>query len=254
MARKCKNVHRRNAGTTASGIRFPTWIRLYADARARAMEDYPTILGIHECHPHVYRCPPRELLRSLGYERYPQRFWDYDKEDYAEHAQTKGNLSGHVMILADGQEDRPVVFIMRPKNTKDQNLACAQMMGILFHELGHVDDIACGLHLRMNTLVDITTAEEHAHRYACERIISETRYIESYMMEFAPGLPQSQQGEWRDGVMGFYRVIMARYIGEILPKYTELPQESVREAALRVMESDDMTKFRRFAGSALDQY
>lgn len=50
------------------------------------------------------------------------------------------------------------------------------------------------------------------------------------------------------------RIIMAFYIAEILPKHTELPQESVRQAALRVLESEDMTTFRRFAGSALDDY
>lgn len=125
-------------------------------------------------------------------------------------------------------------------------------MGVLFHELGHVDDITRRLHVRLDTCVDITAAEEHAHRFACQRIISETQYIDAYMTEMARDLPPSSRSKRRAGVTQLYRTIMALYIDEILPRHTELPEESVREAAVRVLQSDDMVTFRRFAGSALD--
>lgn len=254
MARKRKRTDRRRTIKHKPRIAFPTLRRLYVDACARARQEYPTILGIHECAPRVYRQPPEELFRRFGYENFQQRFWDIDKEDYIEHAQTKGNFSGHVAILSDGQQNRPAVFIMCPADIKNRDDAHAWMMGVLFHELGHVDDISRGLHIRVDTCVDITAAEEHAHRYACKRIIKEAEHVGAYMTEMAPDLRASQRSQWRDCVTQFYRVIMAFYIGEILPRHTELPQESVRQAALRVQESEDMTTFRRFAGSALDDY
>ncbi len=254
MGRKRKKADRRRPRKHKPRIGAPTVTRLYIDARTRAMKEYPTILGIHECAPHVYRQPSDELFRSFGYEDYQQKFWGIDKEDYIEHARSKGNFAGHVTILSDGQQDRPVVFVMRPPDTRDRDLAHASMMGVLFHELGHVDDITRGLHMRFDTCVDISAAEEYAHRCACERIIRESKYVDAYMTEMAPDLRPTQRSEWRGCVTQLYRVIMAFYIGEILPQYTRLSQESVRQAALRVLESDDMTTFRRFAGSALDDY
>ncbi|MCH7792748.1 MAG: hypothetical protein IID31_10780, partial [Planctomycetes bacterium] len=167
MARKRKKVDRRRTINHKPRVRFPTLRRLYVDARARAKREYPTILGIHECAPRVYRQPPDELFRCFGYEDHQQRFWDIDKEDYIEHARSEGNFSGQVAILSDGHQDRPVVFIMRPAEMRNRDHAHGWMMGVLFHELGHVDDITRGLHIRVDTCVDITAAEEHAHRYAC---------------------------------------------------------------------------------------
>ncbi len=254
MGRKRKKADRRRAWKHKPRIRYPTLSRLYIDARTRAMKEYPTILGIHECAPHVYRQAPDELFRCFGYGNYQQQFWDIDKEDYTEHARSKGNFSGHVAILSDEEQDRPVVFIMWPTDIRDRNHAHGWMMGVLFHELGHVDDITRGLHIRLDTCVDITAAEEYAHRCACERIIRESEYVDAYIPEMAPDLRPTQRSEWRDCVKRFYRTIMAFYIGEILPKYTALSQDSVRQAALRVLESDDMATFRRFAGSAVDDY
>lgn len=254
MDRKRKKTERLRARKHKPRARFPTLSRLYADARTRAMKEYPAILGIHECAPNVYCQAPDELFRSFGYENYQQRFWDIDKEDYIEYARSTGNFSGHVTILSDGQQDRPVVFVMWPTDVRDRDLAHGFMMAVLFHELGHVDDITRSLHIRLDTCVDISAAEEYAHRCACERIIRESQYVDAYMTEMAPDLRASQRSEWRNSVTQFYRVIMAFYIGEILPKHTRLSQESVRKAALRVLESDDMATFRRFAGSALDDY
>ena len=218
------------------------------------MADYPTVLGIHECAPQVYRQPPDELFRRFGYEDYEQRFWDIDREDYIQHARSQGNFSGHVAILSDGEQDRPVVFIMWPQEMRDRDHAYGWMMGVLFHELGHVDDITRGLHVRVDSRVDITAAEEHAHRYACKRIIREAELVDAYMSELAAGLRPNQRPGWRDCVTQFYRAVMAFYVGEILPKYAALPQDSVRQAARRVQESEDMSTFVRFAGSALDEY
>jgi len=81
------------------------------------------------------------------------------------------------------------------------------MMGVLFHELGHVDDITRGLHIRVDTCVDITAAEEHAHGYACKRIIREAEHVGGYMTQMAPDLRPSQRSEWRECVIQFYRVI-----------------------------------------------
>lgn len=254
MDRKRKKAERLRARKRKPRIRVPTLSRLYSDARTRAMKEYPTILGIHECTPDVYCQPPGELFRCFGYENYQQRFWDIDKEGYTEHARNTGNFSGHVTTLSDGQRDRPVVFVMWPTDVRDRDLAHGLMMGVLFHELGHVDDITRSLHIRTDSCVDITAAEEYAHRFACKRIISESAYVDAYMKEMAPDLRAGQRSEWRDGVTQFYRVIMAFYIGEILPKHIKLSQETVRQAALRVLKSDDMATFRRFAGSALDDY
>lgn len=252
MGRNRKRTDRRRPKTSKPRIRFPTLTRLYVDARTRAMNEYPSILGIHECTPSVYRLQPDELFRRFGYEDHQQLFWGIDKEDYIQHARSKGNFAGHVTILSDGRQARPVVFVMRPPNMPKIDHEHGWMMGVLFHELGHVDDISRGVHLRMDACVDITAAEVHAHRYACERFISESQYVSEYIAEMAPDLPVNKRTEWCECVVSLYRATMAFYIRDILAGHTELPEGSVREAALRVLESDEMVKFRQFAGNAVD--
>ena len=252
MPRKRKKLEQRRRRQHKPRIKLPSLRRLYTDACKRAKAEYPAILGIHECAPHVYCQSPDDLCRSCGYDNYQHRFWDIDKDDYTGEFRPKANFSGHVALLSDGHQDRPVVFVMWPTDTWRPDHAYGLMMGVLFHELGHVDDITRRLHVRLDTCVDITAAEEHAHRFACQRIISETQYIDAYMTEMARDLPPSSRSKRRAGVTQLYRTIMALYIDEILPRHTELPEESVREAAVRVLQSDDMVTFRRFAGSALD--
>lgn len=258
MARKRKKTKRssqiKGVVNRKPRIGFPSLQRLYTDACRRAKVEYPSILGIHECMPHVYRQPPDQLFRCFRYENYKQRFWDIDKEDYIEHAQSKGNFAGHVSILSDGQQDQPVIFIMRPTELRNRDHAHGLMMAVLFHELGHVDDITRGLHIAVDVTVDITAAEEYAHRFACERIIRQTEYLDTYMTELAPDLRPDQRGEWRDCVTQFYRVIMGFYIFEVLPKYAELSHQSVRQAAQKVLDSEDMASYRSFASSAMNDY
>jgi hypothetical protein len=212
------------------------------------------MLAVHECPPDIYRLPPQERFRRFGYENHVQRFWDTNDEDYVQHVQCQGNFSGHTTVLFDGQENRPVIFVMRPTEFESDDCTYGWMMGILFHELGHVDDITRGLNIGFDRLVNMGAAEEYAHHFACDRIIREAALLGSYLVELAPGLPPSQRPKWRELVTEYYRVIMAFYICEILRKYAALPYPSVSEAAQRVLRSEPMSNYRRFAGSAASQW
>jgi len=252
MPRKSKRARRSKQVRNERRSCYPSFQRLYSDACTRAKAEWPDLLGIHECKPHLYRQSTNALVRHFGYENWTQRFWECDSDDYAVHAESKGNMAGHVAILSDGQQDRPVVFLMRPTGIWNRDYASALMMAILFHELGHVDDITRSLHIVFDASVDITAAEEHAHGFACKRIMSQTEHLDAYMTELAHDLGPEHRREWHDCVTQYYRVIMAFYIGEVLPLYAQLPHESVREAAQRVLGSEDMASYREFAGDAMD--
>lgn len=213
-------------------------------AYERGRKDYPAILGIHECLPSTYRQPTNTLLEKFGYGNWEQCFWDADDDEYLNYTNDgSGNFSGHVVLVEKDDKQQTIVFLQRLSTSKqstlrDQGLCFAELM----HELGHVDDIVNGIHIKRDQHVDMSKAEEYAHWFALERLIEESDRAD----EWAEKLPQSSVKEWRATYRSMFRPMVEFYVTEILEGLAKVDCESIRESARRVLDSTRIEKYRKF--------
>jgi len=98
----------------------------------------------------------------------------------------------------------------------------SSLTGIVFHEMGHVDDIEKEKFLKVGERVDLVGAEEYAHRYALKRMMKEN-------LRFQLGL----------------------LMGNILKTANGSPSIA-KEVAKRVVESGEFRNYREFVGTLVD--
>lgn len=95
-----------------------------------------------------------------------------------------GNLGGYTLFFRDPDgQDFSIIFLRKPPEL-DSESAAKINMGVLFHELGHVDDFERGLNMVPGRPLNIGEAEYYANAYAC-RMLYEKRYYIPLSVWFA---------------------------------------------------------------------
>lgn len=118
------------------------------------------------------------ILAQHGLAGHRQHLFTFDDADsgYGTH---DGNLGGHAMFFHDeGKGADFSVVLLRQSPTLSDEAQAAMNMGVLFHELGHVDDFERGLSLIPGRRFDVVAGEYYANLYAC-RHLRDRRYMVS---------------------------------------------------------------------------
>jgi hypothetical protein len=168
------------------------------------------------------------FLASLGFRDLRLIEWDWSNEDDAGYGATQKMSKGGFVKTAQMEKERNLstfVFLRCEGVEPGEHEAIARystLIGILMHEMGHVDDIEKGKFLKVGGRVDIVSAEEYAHRYALKWMTKEN-------LRFPMGL----------------------LMGSILKDANGSPSVA-KEAAKRVVESGEFKSYREFIGTLVD--
>jgi hypothetical protein len=168
----------------------------------------------------------QELLTFVGFPNAEVLFWNCD--DSLEYS--KGEIvdkGGFVKSARLNGEAKISTFVFLKCNESEtesaQTRACV-LIGVLMHEMGHVDDIERGKNLRFDGVVDLVAAEEYARRYASRRMMREN-----------------------------LRFPLAMLLGSMLWDVRHGGDDSVKKAAsARIVNSGEYKQFRQFVGDLVD--
>jgi hypothetical protein len=194
--------------------------RRICDAERRRHRSVKLVRELTGVEPRV----DRELLAFVGFPNAEPLGWSID--DSLTYGSNQFVPKGGMVKAARLPGDRNVstfVFLKCQEETSPETRNCV-LIAVLMHEMGHVDDIERGKHLRFDGLIDIVAAEEYAHRYALRRMMREN-------LRFP---------------LGFL-------LGCIL-KDARLGDEGTvsRESATRIVESGEYNQFRQFVGDLVN--
>ena len=148
----------------------------YVDTLAKAIKEeqyrHRSLLKIAEITPEQVSSPT--LLQDADLDEYTQILWDFNGNDKTAYFKKQGTgkaLLGGVtnFLLGPNNEQRTVAFIWMAKNGTDEVEAIIKL-GLLYHEMGHVDDFEKGINIIADGEYDICESELYAHHYACRQL------------------------------------------------------------------------------------
>ncbi len=166
----------------------------------------------------------RELLAFVGFPTAEVLRWTIDDSlAYASNQFVPKGGIAKAARLPGRSEISTFVFLKCQEETSPEVRNCV-LIAVLMHEMGHVDDIERGKHLRFDSVVDIVAAEEYANRYALRRMMREN-------LRFPLGV----------------------LLGSILKDARQGGEGTVgREAATRIVESGEYKQYRQFVGDLMN--
>lgn len=204
----------------ARGHSFPfydyldSYSEVFHQVAERAVEDHPTLLGVHELDANQ---EGEGFWESLGYENLTQIFYKIDDSltDYGKLAgKGKATLDGGMTSFRDGEGDlRCIITIAKnpPSSVHTKELKYRLKLASLFHEIGHVIDLEAGINFNQEDVsMDVIEAEIYAHLHSFQQLASWNMQIAFDTMR--EGL--------RDAIpKGGYLAKVATLVLERLPEY-----------------------------------
>ena len=115
----------------------------------------------------------RDLLAYVGFPEAEPLLWSID-DSVAYETKAIAPKGGMVKAasLPGKRNISTFVFLKCQEDVSPEVRNCV-LIAALMHEMGHVDDIERGKHLRFDSVVNMVDAEEYANRYALRRMMRE---------------------------------------------------------------------------------
>lgn len=192
--------------------KFYDFMDSYVDAFHRecqqAYGQLPSLLGIYEVtDDDYYRKHDGAFAAKLGHPGLTQIFFtftDVDEDEYTANDR-KSNVNGVTIGYRNpAGELKTIILIRRMVPAASlREIKYAFKIVALFHEMGHVQDLEKGLHLREGCVV-IVDAEVYANQYAMQRLLDGD--YQQALSTFLSAVEKLTKGD------GYQRVVADRLI------------------------------------------
>ena len=179
--------HARTAGRIDEFL--GSYVKEYQEVCATACKRHRSLIGIFECADDVfYEATASERLEHFSLGRYSVVTFRSARnapiaarrsDSLIDHLSistrpTDAECGGLTYVLTCGSKRHTSIFIRKSigLSKKDCEVEAMIKLVVLFHELGHVNDIEKGRNYRRHT-VDPLHAEVYAHHFACRAMIKD---------------------------------------------------------------------------------
>lgn len=158
---------------------YPEFVESFPDVVSRierhALQRHKTILGIKllPADSERWQWPIPQIMQECGIVGFQNLLWDTTAVEPSYMEDEKEMMGGQTQFLVGPSGEHRAFIVVREPVLDDERLRHSRLikcLGIMLHEIGHVDDFEKRINLIAGQPPNLTEAELYAHVFTCRQL------------------------------------------------------------------------------------